>query len=839
MNDSSSTPLVDRVRVLLIEDNRADADLVADHLETASQTYDLTSVRTLAAGREAISNDEFDVVLYDLGLPEISLDQALDSLTTLQRAAPLVVLTGQADKKVEIEAIRRGAEEFLEKRLLNRELLVRTIDHATERHQMRERLELMELAVDSAREGVVMSDMRAEDEPLVYVSKGFESLTGYTAQEAKGRNCRFLQGRMTDPDRVDEIRRALDAGEKLTIEIENRRKSGEPFWNELSLSPVHNDEGNLTHYVGIQRDVTARVEMERENARQRQELEKYACIVENSTDAVMIKDTEGRYQFVNGRAQEMLGKSKGVITGKTDTELFGEPGRAVWQRESEVLSDGCPHTYEETVPFPDGDRTFLSTRIPYRRDDEIVGIIGVCRDITDRQQMRDKLQHRAHHDWLTDLPNRFSFRRSLKTATDDWIEDKRGGGTTQDFAVVFVDIDEFKAVNDSFGHATGDEVLSRVGERLVDVFRGDDLVTRAGGDEFKLLLTGVPRDTVYELVLQRLEHAFSEPFQCLSAEVYLTVSAGVAHSDLLLDHKDDEELPIEEMSRAADRAMYDAKSLAGTVVQMSSFESAHSDRWSLQRENELRSGLDRGEIEPFYQPIVRVDGDGPDGLEVVGYEALARWRRPEDDLVMPGDFIPLAERSGLITQLTESLLGRACREFSEQPPLGHDGNVWLLINLSPNQLARIESVGRLTRLARDCAPDGVDICFEVIETALIDHPELVAKLSHAGFKVFIDDFGTGYSSFSRLREIPVDGLKLDMEFIHGIGSNPADESIVKSICSLGRDLDLPIIGEGVETKEQLDFLRRHGCYAAQGFWLQRPRPIATLTGGEDGTDAVI
>jgi diguanylate cyclase (GGDEF)-like protein/PAS domain S-box-containing protein len=831
LNDPSKSALSDRVHVLLIEDNKADADLVELHLEASPRAFDVDHCATLSDGLASAERDSPSVILLDIGLPDVTVDEALDAISRLQRIAPLVVLTGQSAHDFELEAIRRGAEEFLEKRLLDRELLIRTIDHATERHRTRERLELMNRAVDSAREGMVMADMRADDEPLVFVSEGFAHMTGYDAEEVRGKNCRFLQGKYTDSDAVEEIRHAIDAGRELTIELQNQRKNGEWFWNELSLAPVHNEDGDLTHYVGIQRDVTRRIEMEQENARQRRELKKYERIVENSTDAVMIKDTDGRYEFLNRRAQELLGTSSGVLLGKTDEEIFGEPGKALWDRESEVLEDGCTHTYEETVPFPDLDRTFLSTRIPYRRDGDIVGIIGICRDITDRQEMRDKLHHRAHHDWLTDLPNRFSFRQSLKEATETWLTAHKEGRPTPEFAVVFVDIDGFKAVNDSFGHPTGDEVLRQVADRLVHVFRGEDLITRAGGDEYKLLLSGVPRKKIHQLVRERLETALGEPFQCMSAEVFLTVSAGVAHSDLLLGHQDEDELPIEEMSRAADRAMYDAKDFTGNAVQLSTFESAHSERWSLQRENELRVGLQNGEVIPFYQPVIRLDCTQSEPLDVIGYETLARWRRSEDNLVMPGDFISLAERSGLIADLSETLLEQACRDFGTRSESEMRTPSWLLINLSPNQLARLESVGNLTRLARERAPDGVDICFEVVETALIDHPELVAKLSHAGFKVFIDDFGTGYSSFSRLREIPVDGLKLDMEFVHGIGVNSADESIVKSVCSLGRDLELPVIAEGVETREQFEFLCRHDCYAVQGFWLQRPRPFSALNKG--------
>ncbi len=829
MRESSTVTLVEDCTILLIEDSDADADLVGEYLSDGDQEYKIHRCTTLTGGLKALEERAVDVILYDLGLPDVSADQSLESVSTLQQHAPLVVLTGQGNTSVELEALRRGAEEFLEKDHLQTEVLVRTIEHATERHEIRQRLQLMERAVDAAREGLVLVDMLGDDQPIVYVNEGFQRLTGYDASEAVGRNCRFLQGDRTDPRDVSKIREAIEAGEKLTVELENQRKDGEWFWNELSLSPVEDELGTITHYVGIQRDVTRRVEIENENAAQRAELRRYEKIVENSTDAVMIKDTDGVYQFVNRRAQELLGRSKEVIVGQNVRDLFAEAGERIWQRESRVLEDGEAHTYEETIPFEKMERTFLTTRIPYRDNGDIQGIIGVCRDITDRRKMRETLQHQAHHDWLTDLPNRLSFRRSLAQAVRDWSPDDKDSG----FAVVFVDVDEFKAVNDTYGHAAGDAVLREVAKRLRQVFRGADLVARAGGDEYEVLMTNVPRTSLHDTVTKRLEEAFSEPFQCSGGEVYLTSSAGIAHSDLLATYSSsDPEVCVEELSRAADRSMYDAKKYSGTAVQTSSAQSAEGDRWSLAKEGRLRRGLEAGEIIPHFQPIVSLEQAGDDGPEFIGLEVLARWQQSDGSLIMPGEFISLAERTGLIPALSRQLMEGAFEDLRDlmssrenRPP------IWLLFNLSPHQLARIEAVGNLTELARHKVPPGAEVCFEVTETALLDHPDLVAKLSYAGFNVFIDDFGTGYSSFARLREIPVDGLKLDMEFIHGIGVNDSDEAIVRTICSLARDLQLPTIGEGVETPEQFDFLRRHGCTAAQGYLIERPCRASELQTG--------
>jgi diguanylate cyclase (GGDEF)-like protein/PAS domain S-box-containing protein len=819
LRESSTVTLGEACTVLLIEDSDADADLVAEYLSEGEQDYSIRRCTTLSGGLEAVRSEEIDVILYDLGLPDVSPETSLESISTLQRHAPLVVLTGQADPSVELEALHRGAEEFLDKQWLGTEMLVRTIDHATERHQMRQRLQLMERAVDSAREGVVLVNMRRDDEPIVYVNRGFENLTGYDREEAMGRNCRFLQGDRTDPKQVADIRQAIDAREETTIELQNQRKDGEWFWNELSLSPVEDESGTITHYVGIQRDVSRRIAIERENAQQRSELQKYEKIVENSTDAVMIKNTDGVYQFVNRRAQELLGKSEAVVVGEHVSKLFGKAGRDIWERESRVLKDGETHTYEETIPFGETERTFLTTRIPYRKDGKIEGIIGVCRDITDRRELRETLRHQAHHDWLTELPNRLSFRRALNDAVQNWSADDE----QSQFAVVFVDVDEFKAVNDTYGHAAGDEVLRQVADRLRAVFRGADLVARAGGDEYELLIPGVHRTDVHNLVTSRLEEAFSEPAHCSGGEVYLTASAGIAHSDLLANAGEtDKDLRVEELSRAADRSMYDAKRFSGTSVQTSSPDGADGDRWSLAKEGQLRQALEDGEILPHFQPIVGLQADGDAPYPVLALEALARWQQKTGELIMPNEFISLAERTGLMPQLSEQLMKRAFDDLEGLVPQTAPSTICILFNLSPHQLARVEAVGALTKLAKHRAPSGYEVCFEVTESALLDHPDLVAKLSYDGFKVFIDDFGTGYSSFARLREIPVDGLKIDMEFVHGIGVNEADEAIVRTICALGRDLSIPTVGEGVETPEQLAFLRDHGCTAAQGYLIARP-----------------
>jgi len=812
--------------IRIIEDNSEDADRIRTYLDQVTdRRVEVECSERLDEGLARIRAERPAIALVDLTLPDSSPEETIARVGEIPSDVAVVMLTGGPSEAFELDALRRGAEEFLDKNEVDAGRLERCLDHVTQRHAIRRKLELTRRAVDAAGEGVVISDARREDAPIIFANEAFLEMTGYEEDEILGRNCRFLQCEETDQRRVAEIREALEAEEPVTVELLNARKEGTRFWNHLSISPVRDETGQLTHFVGFQRDVTRRVEAERELREHQRRLERYKMIVENTTDAVVVKDAEGRYQLVNESFEHLVGASESEIIGKTAEEVFGsEIGREIRRRGRKTMEAGAIRSYEERVGTEEFQRTFLTTAIPIGEGEEVEGMIGISRDITERKRMQENLERMALYDQLTELPNRALFHDRLEQA----IERVRRRGTP--FAVGFVDLDDFKAVNDSFGHAAGDELMRKVASRLQASVRSEDTLARVGGDEFILLVEAVDDRKILELVADRLRERFEPPFGIKESEVHVSVSIGFAFPSEEALAEGDFELDVESLIRTADRAMYDAKRVAGTSWRVFAPSSEGTSSRRIQRANRIREGIDQGEFFPHYQPIYRL-GD----RSVVAVEVLARWEHPERGLVSPGKFIPLAEQSELIGDLGEAVLRRACREFSRAEMAGPEpGPLKLYVNLSPRQIERRDAVDRLVEVLGTEAPEFVEICFEVTETELLEHRIHVVALIDEGFDIIVDDFGTGYSSLSRIKEMPIDGLKLDMGFVHGITEATADAAIAETVIRLAELLEIPVVAEGIETQAQFARLAEMACDAGQGYWLARPQPFADLASLLDG-----
>lgn len=550
--------------------------------------------------------------------------------------------------------------------------------------------------------------------------------------------------------------------------------------------------------------------------------------VDATSRGVMILDIcrpDAQIVYVNRASEE--------ITGFSARESVGRSVRFLWgQRTSEesvatierAIDRGEELTVEMLNQRRDGSWFWnaLALSAIDSEDDEPSHYIGILTDVTHRvDEMRERdqkcreLERRAHHDWLTGLPNRARFRDAVRDA----IRAYRDAGARS--AVFFLDLDDFKEVNDSFGHPKGDQVLKRVGQRLSRMVRDNDVVARAGGDEFKILVRNIEDVELHRIITQWLRDVFGPPFVVNGEQVHLQASLGVVDTSLL-SARDvwRSEQPLKELARAADRALYEAKEAAGTAFHCFSPESESLSDFRIQRENRLRTALRDGQVWPAYQPIYRI---GRSDEEITAFEVLCRWDDPDRGAILPDTFIPLAEQSGIITQITVHLLRQACRDLTEwERPIRCGIPLRLFVNLSPVQLANRASLETIANLADDKRPDGVEIWFEVTESALLEHPDQLYGLREAGHGIVIDDFGTGYSSLERLREMPVDALKIDMDFVQGIEENPADRAVVKAVCTLGRDLGISVVGEGVETPEQLEFLQKHGCCNLQGYLLGRP-----------------
>jgi diguanylate cyclase (GGDEF)-like protein len=439
---------------------------------------------------------------------------------------------------------------------------------------------------------------------------------------------------------------------------------------------------------------------------------------------------------------------------------------------------------------------------------------GTCQDITDRKQAEAALTHNALHDPLTGLPNRALLLDRIEVAL------ARSARIEKSVAVLFLDLDRFKLINDSWGHAAGDVVLRAVAERLRAAVRPSDTVGRLGGDEFVVVCEDAV--TLWEATVlgERLIRTLQEPFEVEGGEVFVTVSVGIAIAD--------QTTSADGLLRDADVAMYQAKQRGRARCEFFDEPMRIEAGRRLKTATALHHALERDEFETYYQPMVDIASGA-----IVGVEALVRWRHPERGLVSPATFIPLAEEQGLIVPIGARVLEESCRqwarwrtEFPAREPL------ILNVNISARQLHRPEFLESIRAVLLQHGVDPGMLCIELTESVLIEDVEAqrhtLAALRELGVGLAIDDFGTGYSSLTYLKRFPVNGIKIDQSFVAGLGRDAFDSAIIDGVIDLAHAVGLHVTAEGVETVEQLCRLRALGCDFAQGYYFARPQPAADL-----------
>jgi diguanylate cyclase (GGDEF)-like protein len=437
-------------------------------------------------------------------------------------------------------------------------------------------------------------------------------------------------------------------------------------------------------------------------------------------------------------------------------------------------------------------------------------LVFQIQDITDRKRAEAQLQHEAMHDVLTGLPNRAMFTDHLDLAIA-----RARRNEERKFAVLYVDLDRFKVINDSLGHAVGDQLLKEVAVRLWKCVRAGDTVARFGGDEFVILLEDIYAESEAVEVAERIKGELTAPFVLNGRDVFTTVSVGVASSWTSYHQS-------EGLIRDADAAMYRAKSLGKNRHEI--YDSAMHAQVNdlLQMETALRLALERNELTVFYQSIVDLAT-----FKISGFEALVRWRHPEKGLISPALFIPLAEETGLIVDIGEWVLRDACRQMERwQKIFPSDPPLFVSVNLSSKQFTQPDLIQRVTEIIKETKINPEGLKLEITESAVMDDvetaTEMLKKLRSLGIKLSIDDFGTGYSSLSYLHRFPIDTLKVDRSFIVNMSEDSENVEIVRTIVSLAQNLGMNVIAEGVETAEQLAALRKLGCEYGQGYLFSKP-----------------
>ncbi|MGR2737443.1 EAL domain-containing protein [Billgrantia sp. Q4P2] len=557
----------------------------------------------------------------------------------------------------------------------------------TERHRRETELRILQRSVEASINGIVIADARQPDTPIIYVNEAFERITGYQRDEVLGQNCRFLQGNETDAEALAQLRQAIAGLREINVTLCNYRKDGTPFWNNLYLAPVRDGKGVVTHFVGIQHD------------------------------------------------------------------------------------------------------------------------------ISERKSYEAKLSFHASHDALTGLANRSLFEDHLLHDVQLAQRHRRH------LAVLFLDLDDFKPINDSLGHEVGDQVLIQVAQRLVGELDPGDTLARFGSDEFVILLPALDREGDAIRLTERLLSCISRPYRVDDHELYIGASVGIAFLKAGLEN------PVE-LIQQADMAMYRAKQKGRNAWECftSDINDEVSTRMALR--NDLQEAIEAQNFELHYQPLLDARS-----TQVVGFEALVRWKHPVKGYLSPGLFIPLAEDTGLIGPISEWVLRQACRDMCRLAGEGY-GRYRVSVNLSPLQFRRANFLSNLQQvlLETGLSPDYLELELTegILMTDTVAAIETLHRLRDMGVEVSIDDFGTGFSSLSYLKQLPIGKIKIDRSFVRDVTTNRHDSAIVQGIISMAHHLGLMVVAEGIEQAEQRDFLAAHDCDVFQGFFFARPMPLEKL-----------
>ncbi len=598
---------------------------------------------------------------------------------------------------------------------------------------------------------------------------------------------------------------------------------------DFLLTPVDHYEfvaraRNLLRLRSQQRIIQARAEtLQDELARTRQahdallrdSHEALAEIIDTVPALISATRRDGSCLFINEGLARFVGIARDDAERRDLDALFGAGHARTSLALNEVVFEtgaALPAREETLVDRAGQSRTFLTARTPLRRAGaEVVGVLTTSLDITERKVAEERLSHLAHHDSLTDLPNRALLRQRLRQAL------ARGRRGDRSFALHFIDLDRFKAINDALGHYFGDQVLVAVGERLTRMMAAGDTVARLGGDEFAILQSGVGGPDDAAALAARIIEGMGQPLVCEGQEVTIGASIGVTIHPR--DGADEDDL-----LRNADLAMYRAKAAGRDTWCFFAEGMNPGARDAMQTEADLRNSVARGELLLHYQPQV----DLATG-RIVGAEALLRWARRGHGLVQPGSFIALAEETGLILVISEWVLRESCRQAAAWAQDGL-GPIRLGVNLSPVQFRRQDVYDLVVRTLAETglAPGLLEL--ELTENILMENADdavaALQRLRSIGVMLSVDDFGTGYSSLSYVKRFPLNRLKIDQSFVRGLGTDVSDTAIVQTILELGHLLQLKVIAEGIESEAQMTWLRQEGCEEGQGFFFSRPVPAA-------------
>jgi diguanylate cyclase (GGDEF)-like protein/PAS domain S-box-containing protein len=542
-------------------------------------------------------------------------------------------------------------------------------------------------------------------------------------------------------------------------------------------------------------------------------------IVNSSPDAIFIKDLDGKYILFNESASNIVGISKEKVIGQTDSIIFPEHiALKVHENDKATIATKLIQTKEEELITNDGiKKYFLVTKGPLFADNgDVFGVFGISRDITAQKEhekylieSKQEFYELAHYDYLTNLPNR---RYMAEILAQKYKKE-------EPFSLILLDLDAFKIINDSYGHRFGDKLLIGVANILKDIFGKDSIISRMGGDEFAMILDSDDKDYIITF-MEKFKNRLNTPFEVEGIDVYVTCSIGISIHKFSTNPNS-----IEDLLKEADSAMYNAKKIGKNIYSFYDSKFTQDALIHTQIATNLKKAMENNALELYYQS----QNDAYSG-DIVGVEALLRWQTV-DGMIPPSVFIPIAEETGLIIEIGNIVLIQGCTAAVKWHNMGIlNGKV--AINISPKQLNHLDFIKKLDKILADthCDPSWIEL--EITESSILENPiqaiEVLQKLKDKGFYISMDDFGTGYSSLSYLKNLPIDKLKIDQSFIRDIINNPKNQTIVKTIISLAKGLSIQVIAEGVESEDELAFLKEHGIDSIQGYYYAKPMPLSNM-----------
>jgi diguanylate cyclase (GGDEF)-like protein/PAS domain S-box-containing protein len=687
---------------------------------------------------------------------------------------------------------------------------VATHEDCSEQRELSRQLASTKQFLESVLENVpvCVAAKNIEDGRYIFANRAFERFSRFSRD--------FIIGKRADeiftPDTAASIeaadRAALSAPESLfrnEFMVERGSKK-----RVLASSRViaRNDRNEPEFLIALFDDVTERrlLSYELENTKKFLEL-----VIDNVPVSLTVENPrDGRYLLANRSAETILNRRREEVAGLTAAEIFNErEARLIVARDQAAIKKRKALTEEHPISTKDGLRLFLTRRVTvFDEAGEPQYLIKTHEDVTDRRQTESRMAHMAYHDGLTDLPNRAAFLQALTQMIEACTE------AEEEFAVLSIDLDGLREVNDVFGHATGDQLLIEVAQRMQASARGG-VVARLSGDEFGLIIDG-KQPVAGMLLAEQLAETMAKEIQIDGKSVRTGVTTGIS---IFPHNGTDAASLLANAGAALSRAK--AKSRGTISIYEPEMDQQIRDRRVLHQD--LSTAIKNGEISLYYQPQA-LSRQVVDNGEIIGFEALARWRHPLRGFVPPSDFIPLAEESGLIFEMGQWILREACREAASWPvPLQ------VAVNLSPAQFMHgdVVSLVHSILLETGLAPGRLEL--EITEGVLIEDFDrglaLLRRLKGLGVRISMDDFGSGYSSLSYLQAFPFDKIKIDRAFVMNLGRNPQSAAIVRAVIGLGHGLEMSIVAEGVETQEQLSFLAEEGCDAVQGYFIGKPLPI--------------